>query len=251
MNTADLHTLTGAYAVHALSTSEREEFERHLAACTSCTQEVGELTETAERLGRAVAVAPPPELRQRVLRQVTTVRQEPPRPSGGASAVGPGRRVRAVPRFLLAACLAVAAAFGGVAAWQYQSAQDARQQARQAEQRTEELAGVLAAPDARMRSDRLSDGATVTVVVSAERDRAAFLASGMPEPPSGKVYQLWFDDGGTMRPAGLMPSAASGEAVLLEGKVGDASGMGVTVEPAGGSPQPTSQPLAVMEFPAA
>ncbi|WP_461030738.1 RskA family anti-sigma factor, partial [Streptomyces sparsus] len=75
MNTADLHTLTGAYALHALSDEERVVFERHLAACTSCAQEVRELAETAERLGRAVAVPPPPELRQRVLRQIGTVRQ--------------------------------------------------------------------------------------------------------------------------------------------------------------------------------
>ncbi|WP_461026857.1 anti-sigma factor, partial [Streptomyces sparsus] len=144
-----------------------------------------------------------------------------------------------------------AAAFGGVAVWQYQSAQDARQQAQQAQQRTEDLAEVLAAPDARIGTDRLPGGATATVVVSEERDRAAFLASGMPKPPGDRVYQLWFDDNGTMRSAGLMPSAASGEAVLLEGRVGEASGMGITVEPAGGSPQPTSEPLAVMEFPTA
>ncbi|OEV31249.1 anti-sigma factor, partial [Streptomyces nanshensis] len=85
-----------------------------------------------------------------------------------------------LPRVALAACLAAAAAFGGVAVWQYESAQDAREQAEQTRQRQEDVAGVLAAPDARTTSGgELPGGARGTVVVSRERDRAVFLASGM------------------------------------------------------------------------
>ncbi len=57
-------------------------------------------------------------------------------------------------------------------------------------------------PDAASRTVRLADGASGTLVVSDRQDRAVFLASGMAEPPAGKVYQLWFDDHGTMRSAG-------------------------------------------------
>ncbi|MGH3314060.1 MAG: anti-sigma factor [Streptomyces sp.] len=255
MTGAELHTLTGAYAVHALSEPEREEFERHLTACASCAQEVRELTATAERLGRAATATPPPELRERVLRQITTVRQEPPKlkgvtPPGGG---GAGRRARALPRFALAACLTAAAAFGGVAVWQYESAQDAREQAAQSRQQSAEVARVLAAPDAKTtRGADLPGGATGTVVVSREQDRAAFLAAGMDAPPSGKVYQLWFADGDTMRSAGLMEkTSGDSDAVLMEGDVGRASAMGITVEPAGGSQQPTSEPLALMRLPKA
>lgn len=155
--------------------------------------------------------------------------------------------------FALAASLAAAAAFGGVAAWQNQVAQDARQEARAAQEANTRLVQVLAAPDAQSRSGTLEDGATGTVVVSESQDRAVFLASGLAEAPGGKVYQLWFDDGGTMRSAGLM--RASGDspttyATLLDGPVDGATGMGVTVEPAGGSAQPTSAPLALMSLPA-
>ena len=72
---ADLHTLTGAYAAHALSDSERLAFERHLAACPTCAQEVRELTETAARLGAAVAVRPPAALWERVLAEAVATRQ--------------------------------------------------------------------------------------------------------------------------------------------------------------------------------
>ncbi|MET7439499.1 zf-HC2 domain-containing protein, partial [Streptomyces sp. NPDC005568] len=58
MSTVDLHTLTGAYALHALSEDERGAFERHAADCEACTEEVRELTETAARLALAVSAVP-------------------------------------------------------------------------------------------------------------------------------------------------------------------------------------------------
>jgi anti-sigma-K factor RskA len=88
------------------------------------------------------------------------------------------------------------------------------------------------------------------VVVSRIRNTAAFLASGLPEPPEGKVYQLWFADGGSMRSAGLMDEAGDTGAAMLEGTLDGASGIGITVEPAGGSAQPTSDPLALLTLPA-
>ncbi|MGP3982292.1 anti-sigma factor [Streptomyces sp. KR80] len=248
MTTANLHTLTGAYALHALPDGEREEFERHLAGCASCAQEVRELSATAERLGLAASLVPPPQMKERVLWHVATVRQEPPYVPGQLRSGRARRRGRSLSRFALAACLAGAAALGGVAVWQHQAAEQARQEARQAQRQTEELARVLAAADAQASSGKLAGGGTGTVVVSRSRDKAAFLADGMPTLPDDKVYQLWFSDGGTMRPAGLMPSPAGTAAVLMDGPVGDASAMGVTVEPAGGSEQPTTDPLAVVEF---
>ncbi|MEW2086513.1 anti-sigma factor [Streptomyces sp. NPDC005283] len=248
MTTADLHTLTGAYVLHALAPDERAEFERHLQMCPACVQEVQELAATVGKLGLAVAVTPPPALKQRVMRQVSAERQDPPRISRRAR---PGaNRGRALSRFALAACLAAAAAFGGVAVWQHQEAQNAHDLAQHSQQQAEELASVLAAPDARVAAVKLKDGATGTVVVSRDRNKAAFLSSGLPKPPQGKVYQLWFSDGGKMRSAGLMDPATTTNAVLMDGPVNTASGMGITVEPAGGSPEPTSDPLALTSFPA-
>lgn len=252
MTSADLHTLTGAYAVHALGEDERVAFERHLTACQPCAEEIAELSATAARLGQAVSDAPPPELRQRVLGQIATVRQEAPKVSprgrGGASS-GTGRVGRSLPRLALAACLAGVVAFGGVAVWQFQRAEDARQQAEQAQERSTEISALLTAPDAVVDTSELPGGATGTVVLSKERNKAAFLAADMPTPPSGKVYQLWYADEDAMRPAGLMDPAATETALVMDGDLDRAAGMGITVEPAGGSEQPTSEPLAEMEFP--
>ncbi|MGW5860763.1 anti-sigma factor [Streptomyces sp. NPDC055239] len=251
MSAADLHTMTGAYVLHALSDEERTEFERHLEVCEACAQEVSELAATAGRLARAVSVAPPAHMKAEVLRRVATVRQlPPPTPAPGKSAGGSGRG-RQLSRFALAACLAAAAGFGGIAVWQHQRADEAGNRAQEAQQQSEKLAQVLAAPDAKASTGRLSDGATGTVVVAKSLNQAAFVAAKMPEPPSGKVYQLWFNDDGTMRSAGLMNPARSTEAVLLEGPVDKASGIGITVEPTGGSDEPTSDPVALMNFPKA
>lgn len=76
-----------------------------------------------------------------------------------------------------------------------------------------------------------------------------FLASGLTQPPGGKVYQLWFNDNGTMRSAVLMKRPAANDAALMAGPVDVAPGLGITVEPAGGSDRPASQPLALMDFP--
>ncbi|MFJ9407929.1 anti-sigma factor domain-containing protein [Streptomyces sp. NPDC101393] len=252
MTAAELHTLTGAYAVNALHGEEAREFERHLLACTACTQEVRELAATAERLGLATALVPPPEMRQQVLRRIATVRQEPPKVTrGDRRGGGSVGRARRLPRMVLAACLAAAAAFGGIALWQHDQAEDARAQAQQAARQADAVTRVLAAPDARATTGKVGSGATGTVVVSRSQGRAAFLASGLPRPADGKVYQLWFSDNGRMRPAGLLDQNRSDAAVLMDGPVGKASGMGVTVEPAGGSKQPTTTPIALMNFSAA
>ncbi|WP_244202740.1 anti-sigma factor [Streptomyces rhizosphaericus] len=54
-----------------------------------------------------------------------------------------------------------------------------------------------------------------------------------------------------MRPAGLMDSSGRSTAAVMSGAVGKASAMGVTVEPAGGSKTPTSDPLVLLTFPSA
>ncbi|MEV7147614.1 anti-sigma factor [Streptomyces sp. NPDC093084] len=249
--TADLHRMTGAYALHALSDDELRAFESHLTGCEPCVQETKELSATAARLGLAATVTPPAVMREQVLRRVSSVRQETP---GGATATRAARaagvRARLLSRWALAACVAVAAALGGTTVWQHQRAEDALDQAHRAQQGADGIAAVLAAPDARTRTAALGDGATGTVVVSHDRDRAVFVVSGMARPAAGKVYQLWFDDAGTMRSAGLMDPGRTDQSVLLAGWVDGASGMGVTVEPAGGSTSPTSAPLALLGFPA-
>ena len=103
---ADVHTLIGAYALDALEDDEREAFERHLAECEPCREEVVGFRRTAVRLAEAAAVVPPPRMRGRVLREIADdppgARHRPRRrgaaPADGAATLpavaGRGRRAR-------------------------------------------------------------------------------------------------------------------------------------------------------------
>ncbi|MFG3287103.1 anti-sigma factor [Streptomyces sp. NPDC048111] len=108
---------------------------------------------------------------------------------------------------------------GGSAAWQHQQADPARDQARSAQARYQQLTDVLAAPNAKATAGQVPGGASGTQVLARSRNQAVFLASGLARPPAGKVYQLWFDDAGTMRSAGLLDPARTTKAVLLSGPV--------------------------------
>jgi anti-sigma-K factor RskA len=75
------------------------------------------------------------------------------------------------------------------------------------------------------------------------------LASNLPPAPEGKIYEMWvIPAAGNPVPAGLFQTDPNGTAVhLQEGPVDLAAtgAVAVTLEAAGGAPQPTSQPLIV------
>ncbi|MET9403232.1 anti-sigma factor [Kitasatospora sp. NPDC002965] len=243
---ADLHTLTGAYAAHALPDPEREAFEEHLARCASCAQEVAEFATTLARLGAAETVTPAPELKARVMSGIGSVRQVPP--PARAAVARPGRAGgvrRHWPKLALAASVAVAATLGGVAVHQHDEARQARARADRLVEQQAALGSLFTAPDVRTTSATAGTG-KATVVWSESRGRAGLLAAGMPALPPDRTYELWFDDAGTMRPAGLLPAGTG--AVLLDGPIAGAAGVGVTVEPAGGSPHPTGAPVMLLPF---
>ncbi|MET9323352.1 anti-sigma factor [Streptomyces sp. NPDC003038] len=246
----DLHTLTGAYALDALTGEEHHTFHTHLERCASCKREVAGFAATSARLAAAAALPAPVGLKQSVLRRIDTVRQLPP----DTRASEPARLTRVLTvltrkagPFVVAASIAAAATFGGLSLWQHQEAEKARTQADRATRQVQDLTAVLASPDARSVHGRTTTGATTSVVASTRLNRAVFIATGLPAAPEGRTYQLWFDDAGTMRPAGLLPHDG---AVLMEGGPGQARGVGLTLEPAGGSPQPTTTPLMLMNLPA-
>ncbi|MFJ6761020.1 anti-sigma factor domain-containing protein [Streptomyces sp. NPDC091273] len=242
-----LHTLTGAYALDALAGEELQAFTAHLGHCAACAREVGEFEATVAQLAAAAGLSAPAPMRQAVLHRIETVPQLPPHTRPAAPARLTALLRRRAGAFAAAACVAAAAAFGGLAAYQYQQAEQARTQARQATRQAQELTAVLAAPDARTVHGRTTTGASTSVTTSALRDQAVFVSSGLPAPPAGKTYQLWFDDQGTKRSAGLVHSDG---AVVMQGRPDSARAVGLTLEPAGGSPEPTTSPLLRLPLPA-
>ncbi|MFJ3099529.1 anti-sigma factor [Streptomyces hydrogenans] len=239
----DAHTLAAAYALGALDDTERKDFEAHVQACEACRQEAAEFEATAARLAGAVSQTPPAADKAQVMAAIDGVRQLPPRvPAPSAvPAIGGFLRRRAVP-LALAASVA-AAVLGGVAVRQTQNGQELEQRARQSQQQLDAVSAVLAAPDARTAHGKAANGALTTVVSSEQQNQAVFTAANLPAPGTGKTYQLWLDHDGTMRPAGLIDHDGT---VVLAGNPADAGAVGLTLEPSGGSPQPTTDPLLLM-----
>jgi len=235
---ADLHTLTGAYAAHALSDTERLAFERHLDACPACAQEVRELEATAARLGAAVAAPPPPELWDRIRAEALVTRQLPPVAERRRQA---GRRVPpllAAAAALLVAVLSVTALNLGLLG-----------RADRADRTAELVAAVLAAPDARRVAALPGGTGQATVVVSRQRGRAVFVADGLPPAPAARTYQLWVVTRSGPRPAGLVEVAGEGRVTrLLDGPVTGNEQVAMTVERRGGAARPTSKPVVVVDL---
>jgi anti-sigma-K factor RskA len=220
---SDIHALSGAYAVDAVDDIERASFERHLASCPTCRAEVASLREASALLADAATTPPTPALRDAVLSGITRVRPLPPVTAGG-----PVHRRKWFPALVAAVVLALVGVGGAV--WQPWS-DDASQTLSATDQ-------VLQDPEAQQVSQTLPNGATATVVRSPKEHRAVLVTEDLPEPPAGKVYQLWLQTPSEdMVPAGLMP--AGGSTALLDGNADDAIGVGLSLEPAGGSEQPT------------
>lgn len=238
----DTHALSGAYALDALSPEEAERFERHLEGCDPCRVEVREFREVAAQLGARAAETPPASLREKVLTHADRTRQEPP--PGTPIGTGSAKSARVTPLRRRWVGLLAAAAFvlvAGVAVLQPVLDSD------------EEPAGpTLAAPvaqvfeaeDVRAETVEVPDGGTLRVAVSLEQDRMAVDARALPDPGDDQVYQLWTGRDGEMTSAGVLGPEATGAAMAIPE---DGVTLNVTIEPAGGSDQPTSNPIVTVE----
>lgn len=234
---ADVHALTGAYVLDAVSADERHVFERHLGDCGACRQEVAELRETATRLGTAVATSPPPRMKAAVMAQIRQVRQLPPE-----APVLPLRRPGTPWALRLsAAAAAVLLVVSGVLGVLLVRAQD-----QQADPQAQAVAEILRAGDAQVVNQGDESTGQVTALLSASADKMLLLSDDLRAAPLGKDYQAW-TIGPRIRSAGLI-QPQDGEASLEVTGFGEADQVGITLEPAGGSAQPTTQPIMTFDL---
>jgi anti-sigma-K factor RskA len=219
MDHDEIRELTAAYALDALDPDERAEFEEHLAGCESCREEVAVLSSAAAALAIAAPpVDPPPALRERILDAARAERPNvvPLRPRW-ASPIGAVAAVAAI-----AACAAI-----GLGAWNL-SLHHQLDQARSAQ-------SLKRVP---------VSGASGSLVV-AGNEQAALVLSDLRAAPEGKTYQAWVISGKQASSAGIFRGGSGTTYVRLAHPVGEGDVVAVTVEPAGGSDQPTTKPFIV------
>lgn len=247
---SDIHALSGAYALDALDDLERAQFKRHLTQCPACAAEVESLREATALLAETTAVAPPPELRDRLLAQIKTVRPLPPLGQAPAQRVdespvatrpSSGRPGRPWLRGLVAAAAVVALLGAGGTVWQPWN-NDTTQTVSAADR-------VLNAPDATRHTRRVTGGGEVTLVASKSLNKFVVMTKDLPALSEDQIYEMWLQDaelGMVPVKGGLM--SATDATVVLNGDVAHAIGAGITVEPAGGSHVPTSDPVVLFDF---
>ena len=241
----DPHALSGAYALDALEPgAERDRFTRHLDRCPSCASEVRGFREVATAMAFAATTEPPAGLRDRVLAAAARTRQLPPEIRTHAR---PTRtRVPWVPWLsgvVATASIVVAVLFGFAQA-------HTRDELNQVRAENQAISLLLSAPKAKLLTYPVTNGGEATVVLAADRHELAVVTTGLPALPPGKVYQLWLIGKPAITSAGLLPPAKDGRTppVLATGVVkGDT--LGLTVEPAGGSAQPTTKPILALPLP--
>jgi anti-sigma-K factor RskA len=230
-----------SYVLGALPDAEHERFAAHLETCDDCRSEVADLQVAADALPlAAVQVAPPPELKDRIM---TVVRSEAellgaagatadePAPAARAERPSWWRRRLIALRPLPAIGLVTAVLAVGVVAGVLLSGGE--------ETRTVPAKVTLAgAPGAQASLDITGDEGRLHV-----RD--------FPSPGADRVYEAWRMRDGKAVPAGLFRVARDGSATLaVEEPLKAGDQVLVTVEPGGGSGQPTSKPIAAAAVPA-
>ena len=242
MNDKSFDDLKDAYVLGALPEDERATVEAYLALHPERQGEVEDLMGVASLL----ALSPPEhepsnELRRRVM-DVVEAESTQPRAARRQASSWFGRFASLRNVALGAAALLVV----GLLSWNVLlqgNVQDLRgqvEEARTADQAQEpreiELGGAWAEQGARAEVTALND------------DRAILIVEDMPTIPDDRTGQVWVINDDVPRPSGLLEPSGNMAATAITTPLGGADAVAVTIEPAGGSDEPTTDPVLIKEL---
>lgn len=268
--------LTGSYALNALNETERRELLEHAERSSAVRDEIDALAETAGLLGlTAEPVAPPARVKSNIMSAIRTTTQLPaqetstqnlpveapaaesPRRESTApvtdlaterEARRPGRASVRVLGIAAGVLLVSSAGLTGVVINQNAQQQKLEQELSAVADRQAELTRILTASDVKSATKTLEDGARVTLAYSAGEGMMAVTTAGLPELPQDKGYELWLISDSDAVSAGMVDGASPGTMTMVTGSMKGVTHFGITVEPAGGSPTPTTTPILYQEL---
>ena len=217
----EIRSLIALYLVGAVSPDEERTVRAHLVSCDECSAEAGTLSRATDALALTVDPVPLPDgFTERVLARIEKEGPE----------ARPARKRRWTVPALAAVSLVLVVAVG-ILGYLFVDAQS-------------DLDLQRRVSAALLREDGLKlqgDGAVGAVVPADEG--SVFVVEGLEDIPEDETYQLWLFEGETPVSAGTF-EVEDGRAVLETGRSLEGfSGAAVTVEPEGGSPGPTSDPV--------
>ena len=240
------------YLLGELSASEEEAVRQVLAEDEELSQRYRDMERDLEIVAKENAIAPSGLVKERLLRRL-----EIESPGSHKTVELSSRRN---PLMYTAIAASIAAAFFLSSLWLYQKMKvlrsnielvdNDRQQletakdslSEQLQRITGELAIIKDADTEKyiMRGNRLMPQAVAVGYVNRREGRVILDRSGLPDLPQGKSYQLWGDVDGKMIDMGVIPDHTSMASMnYLPG----ATSLNITIEPEGGSQEPTVSQL--------
>jgi anti-sigma-K factor RskA len=244
---------SGAYSLGALSAEEAAEFEGALRESAELRHEVDGFTETAAQLALAVPPVPPsPGLKASILAAIEGTQSEAaPAPESERTAreadLADGRHVARARRPSTArsrALLALAAAAAAVLLFAGGALAGGLITSVSAERTADRFAALNAAPDVVRTITPLPDGGSIAFVGSAELGMSAVVLHEA-ELPKGSTFQAWYVEESGPESAGVVQPASSGY-TMLEGRY-EGERVAMTIEPEGGSDEPTTEPMVLTD----
>lgn len=222
----EIRELLPAYAIGAVDPDERAQVEAHLATCRACRERLYDFEALAEDLLYAVPPAEvPPRVEARLRSKLRAER---------------GRRRR--PTFFRWRALAVAAVialFLGVNAyWVVQT----RRLEQQVQLQATALAALAEAPTLVLQGDTVAPQARGVLYMRPDAHVALLHIYNLPPLPPDKAYQVWLIHNGQRDSGALFQVRDQTEVVVLiqaPKPMAEYQAVGITIEPASGSPGPT------------
>jgi hypothetical protein len=237
-----------AYALGAVGPEEGAHIEEHLGDCLACWEHLSESQRAAALLALAVPLEEPREgLRQRIIAQAQREEQPVPEPSS--------RRWR-LTRLMAIGTTAVALAAVGALSWSlvetrhlrsdYNDIQEQAIISAQQVNLTRELAGI---EGQEMKASGRAVGASAYYMWTRDGKQGAIICHDLPPAPEGKVYQLWITCGPEPVNGGTF-IAWQGECqhIVSLKCTSPLSGVNVSLEPEGGSLNPSNEIVLTASF---
>jgi anti-sigma-K factor RskA len=226
--------LKDAYVLGALPEEERREFEEYLAAHSERQAEIEELNAVASLLALSPEEQQPsPELRRSIMSLVEPEAEPPPTsPRSWLAGIGEYLSVRNLA--LGAAALLVI----GLFSWNMLL----QSEVRDLQGRVQNLQAPQESRMVALEGPGAAHGAHVEVMILGD-ERAVLMAEDMPPVPREKTFQIWIIEDDVPKPSGLFETKKDPVATVIDQPLSGADAVAVSVEPEGGSTEPTTDPM--------